>query len=409
VTLPLIERGRGLLRRGGEGSSGRIVLAAVAIFLVARLLSAAVLMIALPFQEPHVGSTETEHGYFQAIAHWDTGKYSQIATHGYPHTLPLQPNGKVAPSTWAFYPLAATTSRVLMEVTGLRFSIVSSTLSLVAGAVAAGLIALLLVRHLPRQAALAGVAIWAVSPASPILQTPYTESLAVALVAGFLLALGSERWWVACVCALALGFTRAVGAPLLAVVVVVAFLRWRSKRSLWPVALVAGVVALSAVLWPMAAGIWLGDPSGFAKAAEPWRPYGSVFPLDPWFSWVGRWDLLTTHRRLETVGGVVLGIGGLVGGAIAARCRTLSPELRVWAIAYPAYMILAQQPYLGFARYLVLDFPLAVVLLGLTDRSRRQARLGRPWVLLVLAAMFALQVWWITNVWLYDGSSSFIP
>lgn len=398
-----------MLRHGGGGSQSRLVVAAVAIYVVARLLSAAVMMIALPHQENHVGWPEPDTTYFQAVAHWDTGKYGQIAEHGYPDTLPLRPNGEVAASTWAFYPLVATISRVLMEITGLPFAAVASTVSLLAGAVAVALIARLLALRLPRKAVLAGVAIWAVTPASPIFQTPYTESLALALIAGFLLALSSERWWVAGACALALGFTRAVGAPLLAVVVVVAFLRWRRSRSLWPIAVVAGVVALSAIAWPMAAGIWLGDLSGFAKAAEPWRPQGSVFPLDPWFSWVNRWDGYTAHQRLELAGGLVLGVGGLLGGLIAARCRTLAPELRTWAIAYPAYMILAQQPYLGFARYLVLDFPLAVVLLGPTDGSRLRARLGRPWVLAILAVMFTLQVWWITNVWLYDGSNSFIP
>jgi len=80
---------------------------------------------------------------------WDGSWYREVALHGYPIPLPLDPtSGHVTQNAWAFYPLFPLVSRMLMSVTGLGFPAVGSTLSLVCGLGAAVLMAGLLAERL---------------------------------------------------------------------------------------------------------------------------------------------------------------------------------------------------------------------------------------------------------------------
>ena len=83
------------------------------------------------------------------------------------------------------YPFLA---KALVVLTSADPVVVTSTLSLVLGAIAAVLLAVLLRRRIGPVSALLVVVVWASMPASPVLQVAYTESLAMVLLAGFLLA-----------------------------------------------------------------------------------------------------------------------------------------------------------------------------------------------------------------------------
>ena len=101
---------------------------------------------------------------------------------------------------------------------------VASTLALVCGAAAAMVIAVLLRDRVGPRVAFAAVLVYATFVASPILQVAYTESLAMLLLAAFLLALSRERWLVASALALGIGVTRPIAVPL-GVVALVAVVR----------------------------------------------------------------------------------------------------------------------------------------------------------------------------------------
>jgi len=180
---------------------------------------------------------------------WDGSWYRQVALHGYPIPLPLDPtSGHVAQNAWAFYPLFPLVSRMLMSVTGLGFPAVGSTLSLVCGLGAAVVMAGLLAERLGQRAALATVAVWAAFPAAVSLQLAFTESMAMLLLCGALWALARRAWLPAAGLALLLGLTRPIAAPLAVVVAVALLLRWRGRHRnpIGRPELVSGAAALAA-------------------------------------------------------------------------------------------------------------------------------------------------------------------
>ena len=201
---------------------------------------------------------------------WDGSWYRTVAEHGYPHVLPLDPtSGHVSQNAWAFYPLFPLASRGLMALTGLGFPVVASMLSLVCGLGAALLMAGLLTDRVDSRVALATVAVWAAFPAAVSLQLAYTESMAMLVLCGLLWAVIRQRWAVTAALALVLGLTRPIALPLLAVVAVALFVRWRGRAE-QPVArgeYAAGAGAIvacgvSGLVWPSIAWAVTGSPHG---------------------------------------------------------------------------------------------------------------------------------------------------
>ncbi len=156
-----------------------------------RLVSGVLLAIVAMRQVP-TGWTGPDVSYLTFTAQWDGQWYLHIAEQGYPRRLPTDETGLVQQNAWAFYPLFPFVSRVLMDLTHLDFYVVGSTVSLLLGFVAAGAIALLLRDRIGDRFTLAAVVLWASMPAAVVLQVGYTEAMAMALLALFLLALSTR-------------------------------------------------------------------------------------------------------------------------------------------------------------------------------------------------------------------------
>ena len=340
---------------------------------------------------------------------WDGWWYGRIATQGYPAQLPVDPDGSVAMNEWAFFPLFPALGRGVMAVTGASWEVVAPTLSLVLGGVAVLVVDRVVRRGAPRAVAawpglpLAGVAVLCAYPAAVVLQTAYTESLALLLVATSLLLVVRRSYLVACLPVLALGLTRSVAAPLAVVVVVHAWTRLRAEGHLPRDQLVRlgallAVTLLSAGLWPLWVGWATGTPDAFVRTQEAWRD-GAGF------------GLFAGGARLSAHGTAGLAVG-LLGAAAALwlltrpAARRLGPVLLTWLVAYLVYLAAVTDLISSIFRFTLLAFPLAPLVLGLVTGSRARRAV---WCGAVLVVLLAAQAAWVWTVWRFvPGEGGFL-
>jgi hypothetical protein len=387
----------------------------LALYAACRAVTTSILWLVLQRQVPSgmTGGGDMPVTYFAFTALWDGQWYQRVAESGYPDVLPIGESGKVAENAWAFYPLFPFTARAIMNVTGLDFPTVGSTLALLLGFGAAVLIGLLLRERIGDPAAYAVVALWASFPASVSLQLAYTESLAMLLLAGFLYALWRERWLVCAAIALLVGLSRPIAVPLGLVALVAVYLRWRQRRAR-PISrgeygsMAAALVAcgVAGLLWPAIAWWRTGVPSAYTETMAAWRAYDSVQPFVPWLD-KARWLLG------ETWGPFWLVVTPLVLVAMVAGpwARALGADLRTWSVGYPAYLAAVLDPFTSIFRYLIPLFPLLVVLIGAGWSDRRGSGTIRLFVrtapLLVLFVF--LQYWWTDELWRFVPPSDYPP
>ncbi|KNX39181.1 integral membrane protein [Luteipulveratus halotolerans] len=372
-------------------------------YLLFRLLSA-VLMIWLarhqvpegvPFG-PESGSTTT---YWDMTRMWDGRWYETIVNEGYPDQLPVQ-DGALQQNQWAFYPLFPELTRLLMSITGLPFGVVGSMLSLVLGTAAAGVMGVLIRDKVGPAVALAAVCVYAASPPSPTLQMAYTESLAMLLLCGFLLAVQREQWAVAATLALLTGLTRPIALPLGLVALVVVVLRWRD-RSERPISrrdwggMLSTLVAcgLAGLMWPAIAWSQTGSPTAYTDTMGTWRVGGEVHAFQPWWhnSAVALGDFWGRFWLLAFVVAMLVAMLG-------PWARGLGAPMRTWTLGYLLYLGAVLDPWTSIYRYLLFVFPLAVVMVGGgwapdDERSRVYRFVGLRTVVLVLLGL-GWQVWW---------------
>ncbi|WP_432508696.1 hypothetical protein [Kineococcus auxinigenes] len=381
------------------------------VYALARLFSAFVLAEVARFQEPSAW-TPQDPGYADLLVLWDATWYRSIALDGYPDAVPLGADGDPVQSELAFYPLAPLLARLLVA-TGLPFAWAGSLVSLVAGAAAAVGVRALLHRALAarctagaaRRGAWSAAVLLCVSPPSVVLQVPYTEGPALALLVAFLLLLQRQRYLPAGAVALALGLTRPVAVPLSAVVVVHLLLRARAGRRRGAVlsgrealrALVLlGCSGAAGLLWPAAAWLLTGRADAYTATMGAWRSGGEVVWLRPW------WDV--SQHVLGAVAGpalLVVAVVAYVAWLLGRRTAVLGADLRAWCLAYVGYLLLVLDPFTSLFRYLVLLFPLGA-LVGL--HPRRRGALGA----LVLASL-ALQVVWTAWLWRFSPPADWPP
>jgi hypothetical protein len=268
----------------------------------------------------------------------------------------------------------------LVMVTGLPFVAAATVVNLLAAGGAVLVLRRLFADRGPQAPAAPGwltllaVAVWAVLPPAVVLQAAYTEAVASLLLAGSLLLLVRRRYLWAVPLVLLLGLTRAVAAPLLLVVLWHAWQRWRhrahdpfGRRDVVRLGVLAAATGVSSVLWPGIVGLATGVPDAFLQTQAVWgqRPAQGLFV--PWISWA--WD------GLGLVGVLLLlaVVAAFVAAVLGRHGRWLSVELRVWAIAYPAYLLAVVRPITSMWRFLLLDFPIAAVCASMLARSRRDA------------------------------------
>ncbi|MEP6630218.1 MAG: hypothetical protein ABJA89_07085, partial [Lapillicoccus sp.] len=335
-------------------SIGRFLPTVLLAYGVCRLLSGILLSVVATRQVP-TGWTGAVVSYLTFTVQWDGQWYQTIAQHGYPRVLPVDQAGLVQQNAWAFYPLFPFLSRALMDLTGFSFYAVGSTLSLLLGFVAAGAMATLLRPRLGDRWTLATVVLWASMPAAVVLQVAYTEATAMALLLLFLLALQRERWLWGTLLALLLGLARPIALPIAAVAVVALWMRWRRRRAdpvsrgevVSGLALLAGC-GVSGLLWPVVAALVTGRNDAYTVTMSSWRGSREIVPFRPWLDMSRYYFGQTWGPVWLTVLFVLIAV--MVIGPWAVR---LGPQLRVWSLAYPAYLLVVLDPFTSIFRYLI--------------------------------------------------------
>lgn len=387
----------------------------LAVYALTRVLTAGVFVWAARSQLESLW-TSANPSYWDFVSfQFDGSWYRTIAENGYPATLPVDADGQVVQNAWAFFPAFPMLVRAVMTVTTLPWQVAAPVVNLLLGGAAMLVVHRVVAQGAPKAVAawpglpLASVALVCVFPTSPVLQTAYTEALALLLVAVSLWTIVRRWYGWAALAVLALGFTRAVALPMAVVVVVHAVVRWREERrdgrSL-PGRTVAALVGLAAVCvasgfaWPAVVGWITGVPRAFFLTQETWRGVHSTAPGIGWTYvpqfWFGSWAPLV----------MLVGFGITVALLVVPSAWRLGRELHAWCVAYIGYLVLAVEPGSSLARFLLLAFPMAAVTAGLVT-GRRAARLA--WLGFVVALMVYLQVVWVHHIWVFNPTGDWPP
>jgi hypothetical protein len=394
----------------------------ILVHLVSRIVAWLVLEVAARgFQNP-AGVDTLDPTAVDLLPLWDSKWYERIARHGYPVPLPLDPQtGRFTYSAWAFYPLFPLLVRGL-DAIGVPFIAGALVLNVVLSTLAAVLIWATLHQGThadpqPQRARLALVAacLWSFYPATPVMLKPYTEALAMVLIAASLWALLRRRYLLVALLSVPLGFTRGVAPALGLAALVHLVVRWREDRraGLDPLrgARVAAVVmlvmaGLSGVAWPLVAGWVSGIPSAFFEVQAAWGMQPSAGPFTLWLQWA--WDSKGVLGVIVIVGLVATYISLIAG----RHGRWIPVEVRAWAIAYPIYLFAVVRPITSMWRFLLLDFPLAALAASVAMRTSNGSQVVPHWrrrvgivVLLLLIGM----LWWSSSLLTYTPWGSRPP
>ncbi|CAL8971830.1 hypothetical protein CELL_01138 [Cellulomonas sp. T2.31MG-18] len=382
---------------------------ALLVYLLTRVFTTGVLLIAWSqqgFGPPHSWRVLAQPPFDLYLSRWwDGWWYHQVATTGYPHTLPLDFRGRVDKNTWAFFPLYPMLVRGLMTLTGGSWDLLAPLLSLVLGCAAAVVVHRLVTEGAPRAvAARPGLPVLTVAaiglyPAATVLQAGYTESLALLLVAGSLLLVLRRAYLWAALPVAALGFTRAVALPMAVVVLVHAWLRWREQRAgrdrlgvreLVRIGVLLAVAGVSGLAWPAICGWVTGIPDAYLLTQKAWRVGRGAYPFAGW----ARLGIMPWPVAV----GIVLIVLGMFAMLASRSARRLGAELYVWSAAYLVYILSVGDIIFSLVRFFLLAFPFGVVALGLETGDRPRAR---RWPVVLLGVSAVLQVAWIWTVWKY--------
>jgi hypothetical protein len=351
-------------------------------------------------------------GYSDLATAWDGGWYRAIATQGYPTSLPLDTSGQVGPNAWAFSPGYPMLVRAVMAVTGKDgrdYSVVAPTLSLVLGGAAMVVLFVLMERAVSRFYACACVLLTCTFMAAPVMQLAYGESLTLLLLAGSLLLLRGRRYLAVAALVLILALTRPIVVAFMPVVIAHGVSRWR-WRALDPfprkdqravVALTAWCVTATG-LWPVIVAVSTGDIFAWTKTHEAWRS-GPSFP--PGLGWPGSFLHEFGWLALATLAVIVLLALGI---ALRPGARAWGPELRVWSIAYPGYLLLATAPGPSVIRWLLLAFPLMWPFPD--DAATASERRFRILLIAALAVLGTFMQWiWVSTFLATTAPSDLFP
>ena len=359
------------------------------------------------FQTPAgVGHLDPSVG--DILAGWDSVWYRRVAEDGYPVPLPADPDtGLLTYSAWAFYPAFPMLVRVLM-LTGLSFEVAAVLLNLLLGAACTILVwkCLNFAMHAAPQPArerlaLVAAVLWCLYPATAILVMPYTEALATVLIAASLLLLMRRQYALVALVTTGLGFTRAAAPAIACAAIVHLVLRWREDRATGvrplrgqrvTAALMLLATAASSIAWPVAVGVASGLPMAFFDVQAAWGQKPESGPFVLWLAWA--WDA----HGLAGVGVLVGLVATYIALVLGRHGRWLAIELRVWALAYPLYLLAVVRPITSMWRFLLLDFPIAALVASVAMRTSTGERVVRHWRrrVVVVALVLLGGMFWFT-------------
>lgn len=335
-------------------------------------------------------------GYLGLITNWDGQWFERIATNGYHLPAVGDPHGKDALWAFAFLPVFPTLVGAMMTVTGLSFGVCATIVNLVAGGAAMVVMFALVERTAGRFAA--GVTVLFVNSfvAAPLFQAAYSESISLLLVCTVLLLIARRRYGWAVAAVVLLSLTRLVTPPLAIVVIVHAFVRYRGRGKdpirrleIVGMAVLAVVSAASVSLWST---ITNAITSG-VKATGANRGSVSNAVVAGRFGW-----FTNAYEHIGWVGviGLALLVVLFVVLALSKLTRTWGTEVRTWFAIYPIFLLFVAGVHAGMFRYLLLAFPLALLMIGSPEPGtlpRKRAAL----VVTVCVISLALQIPWVSQ------------
>lgn len=349
--------------------------------------------------------TKANPAYFDFLNIWDAEWYQKIYTNGYPTQLPLSETGAVLQNEWAFMPGFPTTVRAF-DFTGLEWKYLAPILATLFGAAFALVAFRIFAAKLNEHQSLWAVALFCLSPASPILQTGYAESLGLLLLALVILGWLNDRFWLTTLAMTALAFTRPGLAAVALAFAVVWLYRFTQARMggrgfTAPDAIkLAALSALALALnfaWPLMAAFVTGNRDAYVATELAWRagyPFdgGGLTPLLPWFS--------SAEYFIGGLAGQLVVLAALAGAVLVffiPQVRALGIELNALVGAYFVYLILFFFPQSSIVRILMPTFLLFGALAQLWVRWPRVAKWSGVAVLVVL------QIGWLLTCWRYQA------
>ncbi len=343
-------------------------------------------------------------GYLQYINGWDAGYFQEIHDNGYPTTLPHDANGQVDNNPWAFLPLYPLLVRAITAPTGLSWLVVAPAVATIA---ALGFLLVAYRLFITRFAAgtsMAAIACLSFAPAAPVLQIPYSESLALFLLAAVLYLWTKERYLLSIPLLVLAGLTRPLAAPLaLASVLLIGLTAWRQLRGnpvprrTWLTLGATTVVSVLAIgLWPAIAAFVTGVPNAYLLTEAAWHAGEHQFPFKLFFR--------SMARFFGTVPGVLVGgvaILGLAWFSLSRAALRLGAVIWAWTISFIAYLVVVVPVNTSLIRLLAPAFPLALVVAGLSS--------SRAYRTLLLLSAAASQIAWIVVLWHWNGQATPAP
>jgi hypothetical protein len=335
-------------------------------------------------------------GYLGLITNWDGQWYQRIATIGYHLPAAGDPGAKDALNAFAFLPGFPLVVGALMAATGLSFAVSATLVNLVAGAAAMVVMFALVERTAGDFVAAAAVLFTCCFVPAPLFQAAYSESIALLLVCTTLLLVARRQYAWAVPVVLLLSLTRLVTPPLAVVVLVHAILRFRA-RATDPIRRgeVVGMTVLG-VVSAASVSLWSRITSAITHGATvTGAARGDVTTAVQ----VGRFGWFTNayeHVGWTGVIGLALLAFLFVVVAVSRLTRTWGAEVRTWFAIYPIFLLFVAGVHTGIFRYLLLAFPLGLLLVGSPEPGtvphRRAALLGS-----VCVIALALQVPWVSH------------
>jgi hypothetical protein len=365
---------------------------ALIVFGSCQLVTALMLDRAARFTTIDQQGTTARWPYLSFVARWDSAWYRTIAEGGYPSVLPRDPAGEVEQNAWAFYPLFPMLGRALGTL-GLSWPVAGWTISVLSALAAA-----VVLRSLVDQLGGPSLALWSVAllgsfTVAPVLQFPYSEALALFLLLTVLWCLQRRRYGAAIAVILLLGLARPIAAPLAVVVVVHVILRLRRRpppitmsAELARMALLVLAAGVATIGWPVIAALATGERSAYTETMAAWRYGRGVVPVDPWLDASARYLGPFSGRVALVAAGI-----GLLWWLTRPSSRFIGGDLRVWCVAYPLYLLAVLDPTTSLARYMVLLFPLGVLLAAASPSAAYRRAL--------VVASFVTQLVWIVVIW----------
>jgi hypothetical protein len=318
------------------------------------------------------------------LTRWDGGIYLRIATQGYDTAIPLKPDGSLAPTNLALFPLYPGLIAALDPVLPGGPRVAAIALSWAAGLAAAWGLYAVGAQLRDRRTGIVLAGLWAVVPHAVVESMGYTETLFTALAAWSLFALLRRRWLTAGTLCLFAGLTRPVAIALIAAVALAALVAVWQRRDGWRPWLGGAIAPLGFLGFAAWVGHRLNRFDGYVYTQrEAWHASydGGRYALTQMIR------VLTRPQELGlyvTTFVVVLALALLV---LLAIDRTPWP-LVVYAAVMFAEVVGVQGYYHTMARHLLPAFPLLLPVAYALAAARRSR------VIVVFALLTAASAWY---------------